>query len=656
MSPLLKTSKWVVGKSKIESPREHLLDSLGPPTYTSDGKAVWEKERYHGLYTETYTHQDGEFKLKSQISGHKALFGIYTIGLLSLIYTFLNGKPTAGLAVFWSGVIYILFVPQYKSILFDIGELESRTVSSLFAGFLFFAFVVSWLTTRAHYPLAPVDELSLLILLMLLFFTYSLGLLPISPSNPSVATLTIPAIIIQRVLFTIILFTTVAFIGGYYLIQVNALFDYASSLERINHSTADMLDHQTRQTAKLRVAAGAGSIIGYSCFLIPIYFIGEMIQSRRILRLLYNIKPKPFSSKAKRNLFFVLYLASTSAIILLLLPIISILAYGFLGYLPLPGAETYTQRFVAEPVQFYQETYSLAGNSTREPLLDQPRQITSVNLIKNTYAVTDRIAAQIPLPIPNRSISIGILGILLLPTLMFIQNWVVSLPIGVVNKFRVISSGDEIDYNSSNVPDRMTVLKVDDEYGIVARPQSIFFGLKQYILIGDSAHKKLNKGDELDAALAHEVYHIQNRDLKIGALSKLLSFCFGGKNAILAFYDYPKIEQEADEHAARAVGKEPTKVAISKLDEVALELSGRKISETTPGIVSSEKVEKYNRKISDLTEAMEFRTTRKWLSKTPEILKLYLNAPENLLHKNVLMERSHEDPEVRIQRIDELDL
>jgi len=655
MSIELKKSKWEIEPPNLESPREHLINTLGSPTSTSEDRAIWVKKHYAGLYAERHTHRNESPLLETELLGHNALYILFIIAAIHLISTVISGRPTIGLTVFWSGILYFFYVPNHPSILFEIGELESRTVSSIFSTFLFVGFALSWITGRIHYPFYPIDEFSLLILPMLLLFTYSLGHLPFSSSNPSTATLTIPAIIIQRVLFTLILFSAVAFIGAYYLIQVDALFDYAASAESLNESTKDLLDNQARQAATLKIAKFGAQVIAFAFFLIPIYFIGEMVQSRRLLRLLYNTKPKPFSLTLQRNSFLLIYLFSTVMIILLLVPIISILAYGFIGYLPFPGTEIYTQRFVSEPIQFNQTTYSLNG-TVNEPLLNQPRQINSSHIIERSYEATDRIAAYIPLPIPDRTISIAIFGVLLIPTLSFLLTWMVGLPKGVINKFRVIRTGTHIDHDSSEVPDNITVLEINDEYGVIVRPISLFFGLKQYILIGESAHKELDTEDQLDAVLAHEVYHIQNRDLQVGAVSQLLSFCFGGKNAILAFYDYPKIEREADEYAAKNVGKKPTKIAIDKLDIVSRKLNGGEISNASPGMLSTKRAEKYSTKMSDLLISGDSEKLTSRLSSMREVLESYTNAPENLLHKDVLVQSSHTDAETRIQRIEELDI
>ena len=98
----------------------------------------------------------------------------------------------------------------------------------------------------------------------------------------------------------------------------------------------------------------------------------------------------------------------------------------------------------------------------------------------------------------------------------------------------------------------------------VVRPVSVP-GYWRGVLIGRPVLAALDD-DELHAVLAHEAYHLRHRDLTVAGVASLAAVAFGGRNALLAFYDYAAAERAADAHAADAAGPDALVRALRRLE------------------------------------------------------------------------------------------
>ncbi|WP_276258759.1 hypothetical protein [Haloglomus litoreum] len=98
----------------------------------------------------------------------------------------------------------------------------------------------------------------------------------------------------------------------------------------------------------------------------------------------------------------------------------------------------------------------------------------------------------------------------------------------------------------------------------LVRPVAVA-GLWRGVLVGRPVAEAL-AADELRAVVAHEAYHLGSRDLTAAAVATLAGLGFGGRNALLAFYDYAAAERAADEHAAAAVGTGAVVRALRRLE------------------------------------------------------------------------------------------
>jgi Zn-dependent protease with chaperone function len=98
----------------------------------------------------------------------------------------------------------------------------------------------------------------------------------------------------------------------------------------------------------------------------------------------------------------------------------------------------------------------------------------------------------------------------------------------------------------------------------LVRPVAVA-GLWRGVLVGRPVVDALEP-DELRAVVAHEAHHLEGHDLAVAAAATLAGLGFGGRNALLAFYDFAAAERAADEHAARAVGPDAVVRALRRLE------------------------------------------------------------------------------------------
>jgi Zn-dependent protease with chaperone function len=100
---------------------------------------------------------------------------------------------------------------------------------------------------------------------------------------------------------------------------------------------------------------------------------------------------------------------------------------------------------------------------------------------------------------------------------------------------------------------------------LVARPIQTISNRKA-VLLSSGVLETLQE-DEVRAVIAHERYHLENQDLMWTRVAALLGFFLGGKNILVALYDFPKIEMEADEFAAQEVGTQPLIRALHRWEQ-----------------------------------------------------------------------------------------
>ncbi|WP_353634419.1 M48 family metalloprotease [Halobacterium sp. NMX12-1] len=155
----------------------------------------------------------------------------------------------------------------------------------------------------------------------------------------------------------------------------------------------------------------------------------------------------------------------------------------------------------------------------------------------------------------------------LIPVMLLTGMWLYNLSerirgqLGIV---RLLDNGEE--YSSDVAPENVRVIVADRGNIPVIRAGMSLLCAQRYIVVSQVVVESLSRR-ELESVIAHEVYHIRNRDWLANLAATLLSGLVGGRNSILVFYDYPKVERAADDYAAEIVGE---KYLISALDELEL--------------------------------------------------------------------------------------
>lgn len=182
------------------------------------------------------------------------------------------------------------------------------------------------------------------------------------------------------------------------------------------------------------------------------------------------------------------------------------------------------------------------------------------------YENLDQVFAGVPV-VPARAFSVGFVAMLFAPMFVLLVGWLYHLYSSLKATLTLFRNGTVIDVDFDVLPADVDVLLVDSDLPMV-QPVSVLLGWREYVAISRVVYESLTD-EQLEAVVAHEVYHLRNRDLVVNTVAGVASVgAFGGLNALLAFYDYPRIEAEADEYAAEHVGVEPLVGALRRMEQL----------------------------------------------------------------------------------------
>jgi Zn-dependent protease with chaperone function len=149
------------------------------------------------------------------------------------------------------------------------------------------------------------------------------------------------------------------------------------------------------------------------------------------------------------------------------------------------------------------------------------------------------------------------------------------------------------------------------------------------VLVGRPVVEALTD-DELRAVVAHEASHLEGRDLTAAAAASLAGLGFGGRNALLAFYDYAAAERAADEHAARTVGPDALVRALRRLEGLRSSGAGMAVADGEPAAGSAGATGERG---------------------TISPLRRVARAPYDLLFGRVLLDAAHRSVDERIRHV-----
>lgn len=164
-----------------------------------------------------------------------------------------------------------------------------------------------------------------------------------------------------------------------------------------------------------------------------------------------------------------------------------------------------------------------------------------------TRLVFAEMTAAVPLPVDVRVLPLTILQVL--PVFVLGFAWGAHIDHELRERLAIARTGSRLDTEDRPVPDDVPV--VVTETGVTTGVQTGLRG--SYVLLNQSQIADLLK-KELDALLAHEAYHIRNRDSIVDFVALVGSFVFGSDNVLHLFYDLAESEYQADQYAIDRVG------------------------------------------------------------------------------------------------------
>ncbi len=88
------------------------------------------------------------------------------------------------------------------------------------------------------------------------------------------------------------------------------------------------------------------------------------------------------------------------------------------------------------------------------------------------------------------------------------------------------------------------------------------------VIVVSSGLAKSLSDEEFNAVIAHEEYHARNRDPLWNTLSTIFGIAVGGRNVLIASYDYPHVERAADQYAAAQCGPAAVISALRSIERL----------------------------------------------------------------------------------------
>ncbi|WP_254821069.1 M48 family metalloprotease [Haloglomus halophilum] len=224
----------------------------------------------------------------------------------------------------------------------------------------------------------------------------------------------------------------------------------------------------------------------------------------------------------------------------------------------------------------------------------------------------------------------GFTLLLVAPLAFLAVGWGAHLAGSVGGRLAAFARSEPLDAaardTGDGVPDAFPVpVRVVSTDQPLVRPVAVA-GLWRGVLVGRPVVETL-AADELRAVVAHEAHHLDGRDLTAAAAAALAGLGFGGRNALLAFYDYAAAEQAADEHAARAVGPDATVRALRRLEALQARGAGAAVADGSGRIAPS--------------------TSR------VRAVRSVLRAPYDLFFGRVLLDAAHRPVDERVRHLRE---
>ena len=249
-------------------------------------------------------------------------------------------------------------------------------------------------------------------------------------------------------------------------------------------------------------------------------------------------------------------------------------------------------------------------------------------------------------PVPgSESLSVVVVSALsVFPVVVLGISWAIYINSQLLDIVTYRHQNDCLDTDGRPVPDGVDVLIVNENIMSHVDPSVLD---NSRIFLGREFLQTADNDAEINAVLAHEVYHLRNQDDVVTLLSVIGSVFFCGQNALLAFSNLAESERAADRYAVKRVSREALHQALStasslNLSEEELMSSAGKAT-VGPGLLGSTGA------ISKVTTKLrEFPQTRKQSGRNLwDTLRALLFAPCALLFGDVIYKQAHADQAAR---------
>jgi hypothetical protein len=268
---------------------------------------------------------------------------------------------------------------------------------------------------------------------------------------------------------------------------------------------------------------------------------------------------------------------------------------------------------------------------------------SGLELFNEVYSNLDTVFEILPVVSP-RTGSILFFIVVFLPTLYLFGLWLLHNTLNFTYKLYLLWTVQPVDIDVEG-GEGISIVSVDSGSALI-KPVTMFFGLKQIIVVNKSVLENL-ENNELQAVLAHEVYHLRKRETALNVFSSVLAFGFiGGKNAVLSFYNYPRIEEEADQYAVQQYGTESLPTALRKLEHLRTRKDVNGL--ITSSLASYPGTTRVHAESEDATDTGE--QSDAWTNWIHGVLNDFV-SPYQLFYGSILFDEAHKQIDDRINMI-----
>jgi hypothetical protein len=274
--------------------------------------------------------------------------------------------------------------------------------------------------------------------------------------------------------------------------------------------------------------------------------------------------------------------------------------------------------------------------TTREYLFPEPllRHLGLTEPISGSVTLLNTLFQSLPGTSPTIYVLVFELMILA-PLIIITGMWLHSLVDDTLVKYRVLKHSETLENLDQNIEVRLA------PYRPPIQTMTVLLGAKQYIIVNKKLVER-TEDRELEALITHEAYHLRNRDLLVNTFAGLTGIFFGGKNVLLALYDYPAREREADRRAVEQTSSRELVNGIHKSYELLSERN------RYPGTRNPEQLA--NRGPREILQEGILKSVKSSMKR----LYNWLLRTYAIFFGKVLLNKAHLDKEDRIQYIKQL--